>query len=362
MVSQTQSAATASPQPADIVMQMVMGAWVSQAISTLTRLDVPDRLKDHGPQSVQALTQNLGVDAKPEFLERVLRACASIGLFSESADGRFGITPLSEVLTSDSPMSLKKLTEVFGASWWQLWGGLENALRTGQSQPIARFGMNYWEYCLSNPREMADFAAAMKANSLNSMRGVLGHCDFSQAKTVVDVGGGAGHLAIALLKQYPHLQAVVLDLPELISIAQQNMQGQDETITQRVKFVGGDMFRAVPEADVYILKHIMHDWDDAQCLQILKNCRQSMTGDGRLLCVDAVLPPLGDTQGTPAKFLDVNMIVFGGGNERTEEQWRELYAAAGFELIAITPLQDNFGTSIVEGKKAKSSSPRVCVE
>jgi spermidine synthase len=172
--------------------------------------------------------------------------------------------------------------------------------------------MDYWEYCLSNPREMADFVAAMKANSLNSMRGMLEHCDFSQAKKVVDVGGGAGYLAIALVKQYPHLQAVVLDLPELIPIAQQYIQGEDETITQRLKFVGEDMFKNVPEADVYILKHIMHDWDDSQCIQILKNCRQSMTGDGRLLCVDAVLPPIGDTKGTPAKFLDfVTSIVEG---------------------------------------------------
>jgi hypothetical protein len=155
-------------------------------------LDIPDRLKEHGPQSAQELTQNLGVDAKPEFLERLLRACSSIGLFSERTEGRFGITPLSEVLTSDSPVSLK-------------------------------------------------------------------------------------------------------------------------------------------------------------------NCRQSMTGDGRLLCVDAVLSPMGDTKGTPAKFLDVKMIVFGGGKERTKEQWRELYATAGFELISFTPLQDNFGTSIVEGKKARIS-------
>ena len=352
MTAQTQPAITEAPQAADVVMQMVMGAWVSQAISTLTRLDIPDHLKEHGPQSAQELTQNLGVDAKPEFLERVLRACSSIGLFSERAEGRFGITPLSEVLTSDSPVSLKKLTEVFGASWWQLWGGLENALRTGKSQPIALFGMDYWEYCLSNPKEMADFAAAMKANSLNSMRGLLEHCDFSQSRKVVDVGGGAGHLAIALVKQYPHLQAVVLDLSELIPIAQQHIQEEDETIAQRLKFVGGDMFKAVPEADVYILKHIMHDWDDSQCIQILKNCRQSMTGNGRLLCVDAVLSPMGDSKGTPAKFLDVNMIVFGGGKERTQEQWQELYAKAGFELISLTPLQDNFGTSIVEGKKA----------
>lgn len=343
-----------SPPPEGIVMQMIMGAWVSQAISTLTRLNVPDVLKEHGPQTAPALTERLGVDAKPEFLERVLRACASVGLFSEDTDGRFGPTALSDVLTTSSPVSVKKLAEVFGASWWNLWGGLESALRTGESQPMALFGMAYWDYCRSNPKEMEDFGEAMKSNSINSMRGVLELYDFSGARKVVDVGGGFGHLAIALVQKYETLRAVVLDLPDLIPMARQQTEGENEGVVQRVEFVGGDMFEEVPKADVYILKHIIHDWDDARCTRLLRNCRASMEGDGRVLCVDAVLPPMGNTSGTPAKFLDVDMIVFDMGKERTEEQWKELYATADFEIASITPLLDNFGTSIVEGRKVRA--------
>lgn len=346
--------ATGSPPPEVIVMQMVMGAWVSQAISTLTRLDIPDLLKEHGSQTARALTERLGVDAKPEFLERVLRACASVGIFTEAADGRFGATALSDVLTRHSSVSVKKLVEVFGASWWKLWGGLESTLRTGESQPMALFGMGYWDYCRSNPKEMEDFGEAMKSNSINSMRGVLQFCDFSHARKVVDVGGGFGHLAIALLRKYKTLRAVVLELPDLIPMAQQQIQGEDEDVIQRVEFVGGNMFKEIPNADVFILKHIIHDWDDTRCIRLLQNCRRSMEGDGRVLCVDAVLPPMGDTSSVPAKFLDVDMIVFDMGKERTEEQWKELYAAAGFEIASITPLLDNFGTSIVEGRKMKA--------
>src|SRR5918998_2353612 len=199
--------------PDAIVMQMVVGAWVSQAISAITRLDIPDLLKEHGPKTALELTDALGVRAKPELLQRVMRACASLGIFTESDSGRFGSTPLSDVLTANSPVSTKKLTEIFGASWWKLWGGLESALRTGESQPKALFGMGYWDYCLTNPKEMEDFGEAMKSNSLSSMRAVLEHCDFSDARKVVDIGGGFGHLAIALLKKYKDLRGVVLEMP-----------------------------------------------------------------------------------------------------------------------------------------------------
>jgi 16S rRNA A1518/A1519 N6-dimethyltransferase RsmA/KsgA/DIM1 with predicted DNA glycosylase/AP lyase activity len=121
------------------------------------------------------------------------------------------------------------------------------------------FGMESWDYCRSNPKEMEDFGETMKSNSINSTRGVLEFCDFSQSRKVVDVGGGFGHLAIALLKKYKHLQAVVLELPDLIPMVRQQMQGEDENVIQRVKLVGGNMFEEVPKADVYILKHIIYN-------------------------------------------------------------------------------------------------------
>ena len=343
--------------PEAIVMQMVVGAWVSQAISAITRLDIPDLLKEHGPKTALELTDALRVRAKPELLQRVMRACASLGIFTESDSGRFGTTPLSDVLTANSPVSIKKLTEIFGASWWKIWGGLEAAVRTGESQPKAVFGMGYWDYCRANPAEMEAFGEAMKSNSLASIRGVLEHCDFSNVGKVVDVGGGFGHLVIALLKKHKTLRAMVADLPDIISIARKHLQNEDEDVIHRLEFVGGDMFEKVPVADAFILKRIIHDWDDAHCIQLLRNCTSSMQAGGRVICVDSVLPPLGDTSGTQAKLLDVDMLVFDMGKERTEKQWRELYEAAGLTVTSITPLRDNFGTSIVEGRRADAQSP-----
>jgi hypothetical protein len=286
-----------------------------------------------------------------------MRACASLGIFTESDSGRFGSTPLSDVLTANSPVSIKKLTEIFGASWWKIWGGLETAVRTGESQPKAVFGAGYWDYCRSNPNEMEAFGEAMKSNSLASIRGVLEHCDFSHAGKVVDVGGGFGHLIIALLKRHKTLRGVVADLPDIIPIARKHLQSEDEDVIHRLEFVGGDMFEKVPVADAFILKHIIHDWDDAHCIRLLRNCTSSMQPGGRVICVDSVLPPMGDTSGTQAKLLDVDMLVFDMGKERTEKQWGELYEAAGLTITSITPLRDNFGTSIVEGRRADAHSP-----
>ncbi len=211
--------------------------------------------------------------------------------------------------------------------------------------------MEYWDYCDANPKEMEDFGEAMKSNSQNSLRGVLELCDLSDARKVVDVGGGFGHLVLALLAKYPDLRGVVLDRPGLIPIAKQSLPLADESLASRVEYVGGDMFESVPAGDVFIMKHIIHDWDDDRCIQLLQHCRTNMDGEGRVISVDAVLPPMGDTGGTAAKFLDVDMMVFIPGKERTKVQWEALYDAAGFKISSITPLQDNFGTSIVEGIK-----------
>ncbi len=338
--------------PQAIVMQMVMGAWVSQTISSVTRLDVPDLLQEHGSLTASELVQNHDVEANPEFLERILRACASVGIFTEDASGTFGPTPLSEVLTLNSSASVKKLTECFGGTWWKVWTGLFDAIRTGGPQAKAQLGMEYWDYCIANPKEMEDFGEAMKSNSLNSIRGLLESCDLTGVKKVADVGGGFGHLALAVLAKYGGMKGVVLDVPSLIPIAQKHLADEDTEVASRLEFAGGDMFEAVPPAEVYIMKHIIHDWDDARCIKLLENCHTSMEGDGRVICIDAVLPPMGDTGSPPGKFLDIDMMVFIPGKERTQKQWEDLFATANFAVKSITPLQDNFGTSIVEGVKS----------
>jgi len=292
-----------------------------------------------------------GMGAAPNALERLLRACASLGVFTEDATGKFGPTELSEVLTSDSPASVKKLVEAIGGPWYRGWAELLEAVKTGEPQARKVFGMEWWDYLNANLKELENFAEAMKSNSLNSLRGVLEKCDFVGVEKIADIGGGFGHLAVALLEKYPTLQAVVMDVPDLIPVAQERFPVSDRGISNRLEYVGGDMFNSVPPANVYIMKHVIHDWEDEQCIRLPENCQRSMQGDGRVICVDSVLPPMGNVAGTPAKLLDINMLVFIPGKERTEDQWSHLYRAAGFDIRSITPIHDNFGTSIVEGVK-----------
>src|SRR5262249_23290557 len=161
-------------------------------------------------------------------------------------------------------------------------------------QAKARLGMEYWDYLNANPKDMEDFGEAMKSNSRASLFGVIEHCDFSSARKAVDVGGGLGHMAIELLRRNPHLTASVIDLPDLTSIARKHAEAEDPGVLSRLSFVGGYMFAEVPAGDVYILKHTIHDWDDSRCIRLLRNCRDRMDADGRVYCVDAVLPPPGD--------------------------------------------------------------------
>ncbi len=342
-----------SPPAEAVIMQMVMGAWVTKVISEVTRLGVPDLVKQHGSMNAAEMVSTGGIQAEPNALERILRACASLGVFTEDVTGRFGATPLSDVLTSDSPVTVKKLVEAMGGPWYRGWAELLEAIKTGRPQIRRVFGMEWWDYLNANPKELEDFGEAMKSNSLNSLRGVLENCDFKGVEKVVDIGGGFGHLAVALLEKYPTLQAAVIDVPDLIALARERSQANDSAIANRLEYVAGDMFDSVPPADVYIMKHIIHDWEDEKCIQLLENCRCSMKGDGPVICVDSVLPPMGDVAGIPAKLLDINMLVFMPGRERTEDQWNHLFRTAGFEIRSVTPIHDNFGTSIVEGVKQK---------
>jgi hypothetical protein len=340
--------------PQAVVMQMAMGAWVTKVIAESTRLCVPDIVKQHGSLSAAEMVSTHGIVAVPDALERLLRACASLGVFTEDAAGKFGPTELSEVLTSDSPVSVKKLVESVGGLMYKGLTGVLGAVQTGKPQARNVLGLEFWDYLNANPKELEDFGEAMKSNSLNSLRGVLEHCDFAGVGKIADIGGGFGHLAIALLEKYPSLQAVVLDIPELIPVARKRGAENDATVVNRLEYVGEDMFKSVPPAEVYIMKHIIHDWEDEKCVQLLQNCRQSMQGDGRVICVDSVLPPMGNTANTSAKLLDILMLTIITGRERTEAQWNDLYRAAGFEIRNITPIHDNFGTSIVEGVKQRS--------
>jgi hypothetical protein len=335
--------------PEAVVMQMVMGAWVARTISDISRLNVPDVLKKSCPLTAEGLIA-AGIDANQEALQRVMRACASFSLFTEDAQGRFGITPLSEVLTVDSPRSVKGVAQEVGGLWAQFFTKLPDAIRTGEPQAHQLVGMGWWDYLKANPKEMETFGEAMKSNSLTALAGVLQHCDFSKVKKIVDVGGGYGHLVVALLEKYPNLRGVLQDLPDLIPLAKKNLP-VEPGVASRLEYLGADMFESVAQGDAYILKLIIHDWDDDHALRLLRHCHASMDGNGRLICVDSVIPPIGDTSATASKLFDLLMMLGVRGKERTRQQWEELYGAAGFTITSIIPLNDAFGVNIIEGAK-----------
>lgn len=335
------------PPPHAIVMQMVMGAWTSQTIGAITRLGIPDLLQKHGPLTARQLTEDHGVEAKPELLQRALRACASLGVFTEAAGGRFGPTPLSDVLTLGSPTSVKSFVELIGGRWWKLFAALPEALRTGENQAEALRAQE--PPAPPDARRLEAFGQAMKSR-VDSTRGVVERYDFSRTQNVVDVGGGFGHLTLAILQRHPHVRGVVLDRPEVVAIAERYAADEDRAVRDRLSFVGGDMFVDVPPGDLYVLKAIIHDWDDASCLRVLQNCQARMSDDGRILCVDNVLPPIGDTGCSSTKLLDMLMMLI-GGRERTEAEWRSLYDEAGLRVTSITLVNPRSGESFIEGVK-----------
>ena len=327
------------------VMQMMTAAWATQTIAAVTRLDVPDLLHKHGALTAQQLCTDYGVAADAAFLQRALRACASAGIFTEDAEGRFGPTAMSDVLTLGSPTSVKQFVELIGGRWWGLFGGLSEALRTGRNVTGAGPGT---ESVAADPAHRKRFGQAMKSR-VDSTRGTLEHCDFSGAHTVVDVGGGLGHVALAIARAHSRMRAVVLDLPDVIAMAREAAAAEESALLARVTFVGGDMFVDVPPGDTYVLKAIIHDWDDASAVRVLGHCRARLQGEGRVVCVDNVLPPLGDTGCSGTKFLDILMMVSLPGKERTEREWRALYDTAGLRLTSITPINPRSGESVIEG-------------
>lgn len=335
--------------PQAVLMQMVLGGWFAKVLSDAAALNVADIVDRHGPQTAANLVSQHGVQADVEALEAILRCCAGAGIFTEDANGAFGPTPLSAALTTGSPGSVKALVECFGnSSFYKVFAELPAVIRTGKMQARAALGAEWWDYLNAHPDELQLFGDAMRANSMPEMQAVLDHCDLSGATKLIDVAGGYGHLLLALLGKYPHLRGAVLDLPGVIAAAKERLPVTDPSIASRLEYVEGSMFDAVPPADTYIMKHIIHDWDDQHCVRLLNNCRQSMIGDGRIFAVDFVVPPLGDTSLPNAKLTNIVMMTFIGGKERTLVQWEALFHAAGLKIVNAFP---GDAVGVVEARK-----------
>jgi hypothetical protein len=331
--------------PQMAMLKMISGFWISRSIYVAAKLGIPDLLQE-GAKTAEELAQATGTHARS--LYRVLRALASVGVFSEEDGGRFALTPLSTVLQTNTPGSIRWFTiSELGEEHYPAWGDLMHSVKTGGIAFDHVFGMDVWEFFQKNPDNARLFNDSMSGMTAAANEAIMSQYDFSSFKKIVDIGGGHGGLIISILKANPELRGVLFDSPSVAEGARQRLESA--WLTNRCESVAGDFFKSVPTgADGYILKWIIHDWDDERATAILRNIRDAITGDGKLLVVDVVIPP--GSEPHFGKFIDLNMLVMTGGHERTEQEFRQLFATSGFNLNRVVRTESPF--SIVEGMPA----------
>jgi O-methyltransferase domain/Dimerisation domain len=318
--------------PASELLRLVNGFRLSQAISVAATLGLADLLAD-GPRSADDLAR--ATDCHPGALYRLLSALASAGVLHEQPERRFALTTLGAGLRSDAADSVAAWARYVGGPYtWLVWGNLLHSVRTGQDAAHQTFGMSAWDYRARHPEQRALFDAAMAEGSRRVAQAVLASYDFGRFGTIVDVGGGNGALLGAILARYPRARGILFDLPQVVAEAPQVLGPLG--VADRCRVVGGSFFDAVPGgADCYLMKFILHDWDDDRAVAILETCRRDApAGCTLLVCERVIGPPNTDPD---ARFSDLNMLVGPGGRERTEAEWRALLAAGGFALQRVVP-------------------------
>jgi hypothetical protein len=325
----------------ETLIQMITGFWISQAIYAVAKLGIADLVKE-GPKLCEELAQSTGM--QQQALYRLLRALASVGVFREGVDGRFGLTPLAEYLQTGVPDSLRAFAIMQSELQYRAYGEVLHSVKTGETAFNLVFNKELFPYLTQHPTAAAVFDEAMTNYTMQVAAAIVAAYDFSQFGTLVDVGGGYGTLLRAVLQANPALHGVLFDLPHVAKDAQKRLGAAG--LTERCAIQAGDFFEAVPPGgDAYLLKWIIHDWDDERAVTLLKKCHRAMAAHGKLLVIEAVIPP----GNTPFfhKWTDLTMLVIVGGHERTEAEYRALFQAAGFRLTRIIPTTSEM--SIIEG-------------
>lgn len=331
-------------QPQKTILQMASGYWVTQALYVAAKLGVADLLKD-GTKNCDELATATGANAGA--LYRLMRGLASLKVFAEEEDGYFNLTPLAACLQSDIPGSMRGIVMMGGREYYQAWGNFLYSIQTGQSAFENLYDMPLFEYYAQNPESGKAYDQAQKSGSAAARAEILKSYDFSGISKVVDVGGGNGSLISAILKTNLTMQGVLFEQPSAIAQAKDLIQA--EGVEERCELVAGDFFESVPSGgDTYILRYILHNWDDERASAILKNCHHAMLENGKILVIEQIIPP--GNEPFLGKLLDLHMLVlFPGGCERTENEYRVLFETSGFQLTKIFPTQAN--VSVLEAIK-----------
>ncbi len=328
--------------PQDELNQLMSGYWHTQAIHVAAVLGLADLLED-GPRPAEQLAQQCG--ANPRALYRLLRALASLGIFAEDEQGRFALTPMAGCLRSDVPGSARSLAIMRGQWQYEAWGQLLYSIQTNQSAFEKMHGMPLFEYLSRHPDRGKLFDEAMTGVHGRETAAMLGAYDFSGIATLADIGGGNGSVLRAVLTNYPHIKGILFDLPAVTERARASVEA--DGLAERCTVVSGNFFDAVPAgADAYLLRHVLHDWDDDRAGLVLRNCRQALGRHGKLLVVEGVVPT--GNEPSVSKFFDLAMLVVPGGMERTEAEYARLFQAGGFRLARVVPTTS--WVSVIEGE------------
>ncbi|MEV4596151.1 methyltransferase [Amycolatopsis sp. NPDC049253] len=310
---------------------MITGLWMSQTMRALCDLRIVDHLADGATTSAEVADLE-HIDPSATF--RLMRAAAGIGVLGY-ADGKFTVTEFGSLLRAGVPGSMRDIALVTSAPFhWQAWSQFPEAIRHGRTQAPAALGLpegaTSFDYFADHPEEGALFAAAMSNATGMITEDVSPMIDLTGVTSAVDVGGANGALVLTLMRTNPELHGIVLDRPNVVPGAEQ--AARDAALTDRFTAVGGDFFVEVPQAEVYLLKMILHDWDDDDCVRILHNCRTSAKPGARAFVVETVLDPIGEPG--LAAMLDLNMLAVTNGQERDLSEFDALYAKTGWQRVS----------------------------
>jgi hypothetical protein len=332
--------------PQEQMLALLTGHWLAQMLFVVAKLGVPDVL---GTKALGADAIAARVGANAAYLRRVLRALASSGVFSEDARGRFKLTTLGKTLRSGKG-SVRDFALMIVAPYnYRSWERLDDAVVQGKTAFDLAWGEPIFEYLRRHPDDGRQFSASMASISGTENDAVARAYKFGRHQRLVDVGGAHGHLLATVLRRYKKLRGVLYDQPHVVAGAEASGFVSAPGVRERCEVIGGSFFDSVPAgADAYLMKYILHDWDDAKCARILGHCRDAMAPGGRVLVVDRVIQPGGDADWS--KWLDINMLVGPGGQERTQAEFAALFASAGLKLAAVHATKSPL--SVLEAERA----------
>jgi hypothetical protein len=333
--------------PQDKALQLLSGFRVTQMLRAVSELKIPD-LVSTGAKNAEELASSVEVQAEP--LRRILRCLVTVGVFRETEDGRFAATPVSDCFR-DQPGSQRGLAMMLTTDSYVAWGDLMYTLKTGKPAFEHLFKMSRWEQLSKEPEKAALFNAAMQSRTEQIRDAVAAGYDYSALRSIVDVGGGRGTLIAGLLKAHPHIRGTVFDLEA--GVAETDAYLTKQGVRDRCDIVTGSFFESVPAGhDAYLMKNIIHDWNDEKSIAILAGCRKAMGPAAKLILVEHVVPDRAEDSAESRRIFmeDVQMMVMLDGQERTADQFGTLMKAAGLRLTKVFQTASVF--QLIEGVPA----------